>query len=86
MSAMAYAIIALIGLAIGIGLCFFYVYEVPGMVASGTKDQIFYLLLIPWGLACAAFLFGAMRSVALYRNQHVSGVLQLGGPVVQRTT
>ncbi len=82
MSAMTYAIISLIGLIVGLALLFFYVFTVPRLVANGSKDQVFYLLLIPWALASAAFLFGAMRSVAIYQNRQVPGVLQLGGPVV----
>ena len=82
LSAMAYALIALGGLAIGIGLLFFYVYQVPKLIESGAQNQIFYLLLIPWALACAAFLFGAMRSYARFTHQHLGSYLELGGPVV----
>ncbi len=82
LSALAYAVIALAGLAIGIGLLFFYVYQVPKLIESGAQNQIFYLLLIPWALACAAFLFGAMKSFARFTNQHLGSYLELGGPVV----
>jgi len=82
LSALAYAVIALAGLAIGIGLLFFYVYQVPKLVESGAQNQIFYLLLIPWALACAAFLFGAMKSYARFAHQHLGNYLELGGPVV----
>jgi hypothetical protein len=33
-------------------------------------------------LAVTGFLFGALRSFALYRGKHGGGVLELGGPVV----
>ncbi len=82
LSAMAYALIALAGLAIGIALLFFYVYQVPRLVESGAQNQIFYLLLIPWALACAAFLFGAMKSYARFTHKPLGSYLELGGPVV----
>jgi hypothetical protein len=62
LSAMTYAVIALAGLIFALGFTFFYVYEVPKLVGSGVQGQVFYLLLLPWALACSAFLFGAMRS------------------------
>jgi hypothetical protein len=82
LTAKAYAIVALIGLFIGIGLLFFYVYQVPKLVQNGSQDRIFYLLLIPWALSCAAFLFGAMRSYARFSHRHFGNFLELGGPVV----
>jgi len=82
LSAQTYAIISLAGLIIGIGLLFFYVYEVPRLVESGVQNQVLYLLLIPWALASAAFLFGAMRSYARFTHRHLGSVLELGGPVV----
>ncbi|MGA3327697.1 MAG: hypothetical protein ABSF45_24830 [Terriglobia bacterium] len=73
---------ALVGLAVGMGLLLFYVYRVPKLIVSGVQNQVFYLLLIPWALACAAFLFGAMRSYARYTGRHLGNALELGGPVV----
>ena len=79
---MAYALIALIGLAIGIGMLFLYVYRVPNLIENGVQNQVFYLLLIPWALGCAAFLFGAMRSYARFTQRQLGNALELGGPVV----
>jgi hypothetical protein len=82
LSPMAYAVIALVGLVLGIGLLLFYTQAVPGLVQSGTQNQVFYILLIPWALSCAAFLFGAMKSYATFTQKTVNSVLELGGPVV----
>ncbi len=82
LTARAYATIALVGLTIGMGLLFFYVYRVPKLIESGVQNQVFYLLLIPWALACAAFLFGAMRSYASFTGRQLGNALELGGPVV----
>lgn len=82
LSPKAYALIALVGGVLGIGLLFFYVFQVPRLAASGVQNQVFYLLLIPWGLSCAAFLFGVMHSYARYRSTGLPHGLELGGPVV----
>lgn len=82
MAPWSYAAMALVGLAIGIGLLLFYVYRVPKLVESGVQNQVFYLLLIPWSLGSAAFLFGAMRSYARLTRRHFGSALELGGPVV----
>ncbi|SRR5216684_404371 len=82
LSAKNYAIIALLGLMFAAGFTLFYVYRVPKLVESGIQGQVFYLLLIPWALSCAAFLFGAMKSYARFSHKHLGNVLELGGPVV----
>jgi len=46
------------------------------------EGQFFYLILLPLGMSVAAFLFGALRSVALYKGSQFGGALELGGPIV----
>jgi hypothetical protein len=82
LSAMNYVLIALVGLVSAAGFTVFYVYRVPKLIESGVQGQIFYLLLIPWALASAAFLFGAMKSYARLTYKHLGSFLELGGPVV----
>ena len=78
LSARVYAVIALVTGILAIALLLFYVYVVP----NREQDRVFYLLLIPWSLASAVFLFGVMRSYARYSGRHVGHTLELGGPVV----
>lgn len=82
LSAKNYVIITLAGLVLAIGFTLFYIYRVPRLAESGTQGQIFYLLLIPWALSCAAFLFGAMKTYARLTYRNPGSVLELGGPVV----
>jgi hypothetical protein len=82
LSAVAYAVISLVGLFFALGFTFLYIYRVPKLVESGAQGQIFYLLLLPWALSCSAFLFGAMRSYAHFTHRHLGSFLELGGPVV----
>lgn len=81
LSAMAYAWVAGAGLVVGIGLLFFYIFEVPKLIENAVQKQVFYIVLIPWGLSAAAFLFGTMRSYARYSNTSF-GKIELAGPVV----
>jgi hypothetical protein len=82
LSGMAYAVIALVAVVIGVGLLFFYVYQVPRLIPSAVQNQVFYILLILWGLASAAFLFGVMRSYARFTYRHLGIALEMGGSVV----
>ena len=50
--------------------------------AYGITSSFFYILLIPLGLCAAAFLFGALNSLADYTGNVVYGKLKLSGPVV----
>lgn len=82
LSTLGWAAVAFVALLVAIGLLIFYIYQVPHLIESGTQNQVFYLLLIPWALAAAAFLFGAMKSYAHYTYKKMGNVLELGGPVV----
>ena len=82
LSAKNYVIVAALGLIFAAGFTLFYIYRVPQLVESGVQGQVFYLLLIPWALSCAAFLFGAMKSYARFTHKHLGNFLELGGPVV----
>ena len=75
-------LMALVAGIFGTGILLFFVYKVPSLVASGVQNQIFYILLVPWALCCAAFLFGALRSAAFFTGKHLGNKLELGGPVV----
>jgi len=82
LSAKNYVFVALVGLLFAIAFTAFYVYQVPKLIERGVEGRIFYLLLIPWALSCAAFLFGAMKSYARFTYKHLGNFLELGGPVV----
>lgn len=54
----------------------------PEITGAGITKSIYYILLIPVGLASAAFLFGALRSGAKYSGKTSYGTIELTGPVV----
>ena len=45
-------------------------------------DQFYFIILIIVGLGVGAFLFGVMKSYAVYKSKNLPGYLGLGGPVV----
>jgi len=72
--ALTYVVISSVTLIIGIG--FLYL-----AIAQGFFQQAYFLILILWALGTAAFLFGAMRSVASLTHKDVDNrVVRLGGP------
>jgi len=54
----------------------------PNIAGIGITKSIYYIVLIPVGLASAAFLFGALRSSAKYSGKSSYGSIELTGPVV----
>jgi hypothetical protein len=72
---------ALIAIFIGIALLLFYVWVLPKLDPE-VRNQIYYVVLFPFAIACAVTLFGAMRSYARLTAKHPGIVLELGGPVV----
>jgi hypothetical protein len=56
--------------------------EVDSLVSLGLSGNLYYIVLLPLGLAAAGFLFGVLNSYAYYRGQQLGGVLVLGGPIV----
>src|SRR5580693_6830864 len=48
----------------------------------GLTGNLYYLVLLPMGLAAAVFLFGVLRSYARYSGKQLGGMLELSGPIV----
>lgn len=66
----------------GLLLLWLLIAKAEMLVRLGLEGKLYYLVLLPLGLAVAGFLFGVLRSFALYRGKVLGGVLELGGPVV----
>jgi TolB-like protein len=82
LSAKEYAFISLAGLGIAIGILCLFIFYADKLVQYGIQGSVYYFLLIPLGLASAAFLFGSMRSHAEYRGKVTTGAIELGGPIL----
>ncbi len=82
LSPWAYMGVSGVGFLVAVGLLLFFVFQGPRLVGLGFDQRVFYFLLVPLGLATAAFTFGGMRSFASLTQNVLSGPLELGGPVV----
>jgi len=63
-------------------LALFMIFFSSRLSEFGITKSFYYILLIPVGLASAAFLFGALRSRAKYSGKTSYGSIELTGPVV----
>ena len=77
-----YAIASLICFLCGFGLLALLIWKADTLVRLGLTGNLYYLILLPMGLAASGFLFGVLRSYARYRGEPLGGVLELGGPIV----
>jgi len=66
----------------GLVLVWLLIAKAEMLVRLGLVGKLYYLVLLPLGLAAAGFLFGVLRSFAAFRGKVLNGVLNLGGPVV----
>lgn len=82
LSPLIYALIALMGFVFTVLSLWLILEYQQRLAASGLANQVFYLLLILPALSAAAFLFGAMRSVAHYTSTQLSTKLEIGGPAL----
>lgn len=82
-SKMAYAALSLGCFLCALLLIGLLLWKADKLAALGLAGKFYYLVLIPLGLAVAAFLFGAMKSYARYAGgSGFPGTLELGGPIV----
>jgi hypothetical protein len=77
-----YAAVSLVSFLCGLVVLSLMIWKAEKLTALGLTGNLFYVVLLPLGLAAAGFLFGVLRSYATYRGQYLGGVLELGGPVV----
>jgi hypothetical protein len=73
-----FAIVSLVGFVSGAGLLFLLLKS----RATPLEPSLYYLVLIPFALSTAAFLFGALSSYAFYKGKVLNGTIRLGGPIV----
>jgi hypothetical protein len=77
-----HGVLSLISFLCGVVLLGLMILNADLLGRLGLTGNLYYLVLLPMGLAAAAFLFGVLRSYARYSGKHLGGVLELGGPIV----
>ena len=78
----AYAAMSFIAFMLGVCVLMILIFKSKYIIPQDITSKVFYAILIALGISSAAFLFGAMRSYAIYQGKMLGGVLELGGPVV----
>jgi SEFIR domain/Carboxypeptidase regulatory-like domain len=77
-----YGVISLISFLCGVVLLGLMILNADLLGRLGLTGNLYYLVLLPMGLAAAGFLFGVLRSYARYRGKQLGGMLELSGPIV----
>lgn len=77
-----YLKIAGVLLLVGICLLAGFVYLSAKLLPTVISDQLFYVILLLWGLICAVVLFGAMKGFAVLSVKQSGLLLNMGGPAV----
>ena len=81
-SVKGYIIIASVGFIVSIFTIYYYLNFIQGNVADQVDQRIFYLILILFGIAASAVVFGIMNSYATLKGEKFSTRFKLAGPVV----
>lgn len=80
--ASVYIIIAIIGFIISLLTVYYYLRHIQGNVSREVDQRVFYLILILFGIAASAIVFGVMNSYAVLKGEKFDTKLKLAGPIV----
>ena len=77
-----YIIIAAVGFLLSLFCTYYYLHNIQGKVSEKVSQNIFYLVLIVFGIAASALIFGAMNSYGVLSGVKMDTKFQFTGPVV----
>lgn len=77
-----YIVVAIVGFIISLFTIYYYLNFIQGNVDEQVDQRIFYLILILFGIAASAVVFGVMNSYATLKGEKFSTRFKLAGPVV----
>src|ERR1035441_752667 len=66
-----YAVLSFVAFACGIALLGLMLWKADTLVRLGLTGRAYYIALLPLSLSVAAFLFGALRSYAVYSGKQI---------------
>jgi len=81
-SVSGYIIIAVTGFIVSIFSIYYYLNFIQGKVGEQVDQRVFYLILILFGIATSAVVFGIMNSYATLKGEKFNTSFKLAGPVV----
>jgi hypothetical protein len=76
-----YGLISLISFLCGVVVLGLMILNANLLGRLGLTGNLYYLVLLPMGLAAAAFFFGVLRSYSRYSGKQLGGRLELGGSI-----
>ena len=82
LSASTYIIIAIVGFIISLFCVYYYLHFIQGSVTKTVGQQMFYLILILFGIAASALVFGAMNSYGVLNGEKLDTKFEFAGPIV----
>ncbi len=82
LTAKSYLLITIWGLIFSIIILVFYTIYVPYIKDNNIENQLFYIILILFGISISAFLFGAMNSYASLTGKKFGSTYNFTGPIV----
>ncbi len=77
-----YILIAAAGFLVSIFCVYYYLHAIQGNVGEVVGQQIFYLILILFGISASAIIFGVMNSVGTLKGEYSGTKYYLTGPAV----
>ncbi len=81
-SARAYIVVAIVGFIVSLFTIYYYLNFIQGNVDEQVDQRAFYLILILFGIAASAVVFGVMNSYATLKGEKFSTRFKFAGPVV----
>jgi len=77
-----YIIISVVCFAVALFCIYYYLHAIQGNTTTQISSQVFYLILIIFGVAVSILLFGVTRSYALMKGVQFGAKYRFSGPIV----
>jgi len=77
-----YIIISAIGFLLSVFCVYYYIHFIQGNVSEEVSQEVFYLILILFGISASAMIFGVMNSVGVLKGERSGTKYYLTGPAV----
>jgi hypothetical protein len=77
-----YILISVAGFLISIFCVYYYLHFIQGNVSEEVSQQVFYLILILFGISASAIIFGVMNSIGVLKGEYSGAKYYLAGPAV----
>jgi hypothetical protein len=77
-----YAVISLVSFLCGVAILGLMIWKADLLARLGLTGNLYYIVLLPMGLAAAGFLFGVLRSYTRYSGKQLGRVFEMLGPII----